>query len=199
MRIPAPIEAGLPEKFSSWRSNQEHAIEVMLTSPNRFTALSAPTGFGKSPAYVAYALLTKKPTCIVTNSKGLQSQLMNDYADCGMVDIRGRSNYPCGLRDDYSCNEGYATRCPFRGSIACPSSQAEMRAKSSMLCVTNYDKWITSSPLREDNWIQHFEQVVFDEGHDAPDAISRAMQFVITSNVEEGFLRCPIPMQIVEL
>ena len=197
-KIPNPREVGLPEKFTAWRDNQLESIRVMITSPHRFTALSAPTGFGKSPAYIAYALLTKKPTCIVTNSKGLQSQLMTDYADCGMVDIRGRSNYPCGLRDDYSCNEGYATRCPFRGSIACPSSQAEMRAAGSMLVVTNYDKWITSSPMREDNWMNHFEQVVFDEGHDAPDAISRAMQFVITCDDVERVLELPYPMQTAE-
>src|ERR1700676_544720 len=114
MKIPTPMECGLNSKFSSWRNNQETMIDVMITSQLLFTALSAPTGSGKSPAYVAYALLSKKPTCFVTNSKGLQSQLMTDFADCGMVDIRGRSNSPFGLRDDYSCNKGYATRCPFR-------------------------------------------------------------------------------------
>jgi Rad3-related DNA helicase len=198
MKIPTPMECGLNEKFSSWRTNQETMVGVMITSQHRFTALSAPTGSGKSPAYVAYALLSKKPTCIVTNSKGLQSQLMTDFSDCGLVDIRGRNNYPCAMRDDYSCNEGYVTRCPFRGSIACPSSQAEMRAAGSMLVVTNYDKWISSSPLREDNWMQHFEQIVFDEGHDAPDAISRAMQFVITCDDVERVLQLPYPMQTSE-
>src|ERR1700684_4387774 len=97
-KMPNPADCGLSDKFSSWRTNQETMIDVMITSPHRFTALSAPTGSGKSPAYVAYALLSKKPTCFVTNSKGLQSQLMNDFASCGMVDIRGRGNYPCGLR-----------------------------------------------------------------------------------------------------
>ncbi len=179
-KIPSPVECGLSEKFSSWRANQEHAIDVMITSPKRVIGLSAPSGFGKSPAYVAYALLSDKPTCIVTNSKGLQSQLMQDYACSGLVDIRGRGNYQCALREDYSCAEGYAARCPYKGTVNCPSSQAEMRAGSSKLVVTNYDKWITSSPMRDDNWMGHFEQVVFDEGHDAPDALARAMQFIIT-------------------
>jgi Rad3-related DNA helicase len=193
-KIPNPDQCGLPEKFTSWRSNQEHAIDVMITSEKRFVSLSAPTGFGKSPAYVAYALLSKKPTCIVTNSKGLQSQLMDDYSACGMVDIRGRGNYQCNLRDDYSCQEGYAARCPYKGTINCPSSQAEMRAASSPLVVTNYDKWISCSHTT-DSWLNHFDQVVLDEGHDAPDALARAMQFVITPDDVEKVLELPYPMR----
>lgn len=197
-KIPSPVECGLSEKFSSWRANQEHAIDVMITSPKRVIGLSAPTGFGKSPAYVAYALLSDKPTCIVTNSRGLQSQLMQDYACSGLVDIRGRGNYQCALREDYSCAEGYAARCPYKGTVNCPSSQAEMRAGSSKLVVTNYDKWITSSPMRDDNWMGHFEQVVFDEGHDAPDALARAMQFIITPDDIEKVLQVPYPMNVTE-
>jgi Rad3-related DNA helicase len=197
-KVPSPTDCGLPTKFSHWRSNQEHSIGVMITSPKRFIALSAPTGFGKSPAYVAYALLSKKPTCVVTNSKGLQTQLMDDYASCGMVDIRGRGNYPCALRDDYSCQEGYAARCPYKGSINCPSSQAEMRAACSPLVVTNYDKWISCSRSQGDTWLDHFEQVVLDEGHDAPDALARAMQFVITPDDIEKVLELPYPMKTSE-
>jgi Rad3-related DNA helicase len=193
MKIPKPVDCGLPAKFTSWRANQEEAISVMITSKNRFTALSAPTGFGKSPAYVAHALLTGTPTCIVTNSKGLQSQLMADYKSVGMVDIRGKANYQCGLRDDYTCQEGHATRCPYKGTVQCPASQAEMRAASSRLVVTNYDKWITSARGREGNWMAHLSQVVFDEGHDAPDAVANAMQFTITSDDIEKTLKTYYP------
>jgi Rad3-related DNA helicase len=198
MKIPTPIECGLSEKFTSWRTNQETMIDVMITqSAKRFVALSAPTGSGKSPAYIAYALLSGRPTCVVTNSKGLQSQLMDDFASCGMVDIRGRSNYQCALRDDYSCSEGYAARCPYKGSINCPSSQAEMRASSSSLVVTNYDKWISCS-RSTDGWLSHFEQIVLDEGHDAPDALARAMQFVITPDDVEKVLELEYPMRTAE-
>ena len=194
-KIPNPVECGLPEKFSTWRANQEHAISVMITSQKRITALSAPTGFGKSPAYVAFAVLTKKPTCIVTNSKGLQDQLMRDYREIGMVDIRGRANYSCSLRDDYSCQEGYTMRCPFRGTVQCPSSQAEIRAMGALLVVTNYDKWMSSSRAT-DPWMRHIEQVVFDEGHDAPDALARNMQFTITTQDIENVLQVDYPLTV---
>ena len=170
-------------------------ISVMITSPKRTVALSAPTGSGKSPAYVAAAILSGKSTCIVTNSKGLQSQLMADFASIGMVDIRGRNNYQCGLRDDYTCQEGYAMRCPYRGTVQCPSSQAEMRATISKLVVTNYAKW-TSCSRSEDGWMKHFEQVIFDEGHDAPDALAAAMQFTLTSNDIEKVLELDYPLTV---
>lgn len=151
----------------------------MGESKSRIIAVSAPTGFGKSPAYVAHAILSGEPTCIVTNSRGLQDQLMRDFKEIGMVDIRGRSNYQCEAREDYTCQEGHATRCPYKGTVGCPSSKAEMQANSSSLVVTNYDKWITSR--RFGQGLTHFTQVIFDEGHDAPDAVAKAMLIEITN------------------
>ena len=192
--IPSPVECGLPDKFDRWRASQAEAIRVMITSEKRVTALSAPTGFGKSPAYVAFALLSKKPTCIVTNSRGLQDQLMRDYQSIGLVDIRGRANYQCEMREDYSCQEGYIARCPYKGSIGCPASQAEIRAATSTLVVTNYDKWTASR--RFGQGLDHFEQVIFDEGHDAPDAVARAMQVTLSSNEIEKDLELDFPMAV---
>ena len=83
VNIPSPTDCGLPEKFSAWRTSQEEAIRVMITSKKRAVAVAAPTGFGKSPTYVAAALLSKLPTCIVTNSRGLQDQLLEDFAEVG--------------------------------------------------------------------------------------------------------------------
>lgn len=453
-KIPSPQDCGLPEKFSSWRASQEQAIDVMLTSQKRVIGLSAPTGFGKSPTYVAYALLSKKPTCIVTNSRGLQDQLMclapdtrvctsdlrwiplsdvrvgrvllafdehrnpnrrlwqgsvvlaietkslpcysirlsdgtgfvssqehpwltgdgsgkrplawkltcemttndyfsrvldiweyepdfdtgylaaafngeghlhqskgthesapngmdvnlsfaqvtnvmlqevkqgltrkgfkftvsndgrskynknhkdcnrlmiggranilkflgqirpsrllskldvdmlgmmnparpvqvesiiylgkretigilttshtfvaegfashnSDYSSIGMVDIRGRSNYRCAMREDFSCREGHASMCPYKGTVGCPSSQAEMRAATSSLVVTNYDKWTSSR--KYGMGMSHFEQVIFDEGHDAPDALARAMQIYLSADDIEKSLELDYPIDV---
>ena len=93
MTIPSPRELGFPEKFDAWRPAQEEAIRVLLASKRRGKALSAPTGFGKTGVVLAYALLTKEPTCIVTDNRGLQDQYMEDGVCLGMVDIRGRRNY----------------------------------------------------------------------------------------------------------
>ena len=191
MKIPSPQSVGLPEKFPKWRSGQEEAIALCLENPKRATVLSAPTGSGKTISYVAAALLSKLPTVIVTESKGLQNQLMQDFSEIGMVDIRGRKNYQCDLKPDYTCEEGHAARCPYKGTIGCPSSQAEMAAASSNLVVTNYAKWCASKKYGQG--MQHFQQVIFDECHSAPHALASAMQVVLNhKEIEEG-LKIPFP------
>lgn len=117
---------------------------------------------------------------------------MCDYKSIGLVDIRGRSNYKCDMRADYTCEEGYASGCPYKATLSCPSVQAEMRAASSNLVVTNYDKWTASR--RFGTGMSHFEQVIFDEGHDAPNAIARAMQINISHTTIEDELQLDYPM-----
>lgn len=177
MRIPSPRDCGLPEKFDSWRPNQEQALHQLLTGTTRGEALGLPTGSGKTAIAVAFAKLTKKPTCYVTDSRGLQDQAMGDFQSVGMVDLRGRNNYACDLRPGLSCQEGYAARCPYRGSVHCASSAAEMRAATSPLVITNYAKW--TSARKFGTGMSHFEQVIFDEGHTAPKALEAAMQVVL--------------------
>lgn len=150
---------------------------LLHRSTKRIKAVCAPTGFGKTAVYVAYALLTARPTCFVTHSRALQDQLMTLFGPIGMVDIRGRRNYRCDLKPDYTCEEGYKSRCPYKGTIGCPSSQAEMRAATSALVVTNYDKWTAAKKYGQG--MNHFTQVVFDEGHEAPSALARTMQVIL--------------------
>ena len=179
---------GLPPKFDKWRGGQEEALHVMITGQTRADIICAPTGFGKSVLPVAYAKLTGLPTCIVTESRGLQDQYLDDFQGIGMVDLRGRRNYKCDMRPDdpeYTCEDGYASQCPYKGTVQCKCSQAEMRAATSNLVVTNYDKWTASR--RFGQGLEHIQQVVFDEFHAAPEALARAMQITLnTKEVEEG-------------
>lgn len=191
MALPTPQECGLPAKFDSWRPNQESMLNVILTSRKRITTLCAPTGSGKSPIAVAAALLSKVPTCIVTESRGLQDQYTREYEEIGMVDLRGRANYPCTLRDDHTCEDGFASRCPYRGTVSCPASQAEMRAAVSSLVVTNYAKWTATKMFG--TGMSHFKQVIFDEAHSAPDALARAMQVTLHHREVEETLRLQFP------
>lgn len=181
MKIPIPEQIGLPPKFTKWRSSQEEAIDLINRSQKRAVVICAPTGFGKSPVAVGSSLLAGEPTAIVTQSKGLQDQYFRDYKSIGMVDLRGRNNYICDLKPDYTCQEGYAARCPYKGTVGCPASQAEMRAATSSLVVTNYAKWTRSKMYGQG--LSHITRVIFDEAHEVPEAIASAMQ--VTLNHKE--------------
>jgi len=193
MKIPSPRALGLPEKFQAWRPIQEEAIRLLLTDRRRVTALAMPTGSGKTACVIAYALISKKPTCYVTHSRGLADQAMEDFAGVGLVDIRGRRNYPCGVSPDWTCEDGYAAKCPYRGKVHCPATQAEMRAAVSSLVVTNYAKWTSARKFGQG--MQHFQQVIFDEGHLCPDALANAMQVTLGARELEEELGIPFPSQ----
>lgn len=194
--IPTPNECGLPDQFTRWRSTQEQALDFLLHCDKRVKALCVPCGGGKSPLVIGHALHSHKPTAIVTFSRALQSQYMELYESCGMVDLRGRSNYPCGAKPgviDYTCEHGYATGCPFKGTHHCPASHAEMRAATSWLVVTNYEKWIHSR--KYGMGLSHIERVVFDEGHESFNALAKAMQVVLSQHEIEEVLKIDFPRQ----
>lgn len=191
MKVPTPQQLGLPEKFDSWRPTQEACLERLMTATQRVKAGQMPTGSGKSPVLVGYAIHTNEPTCIVTRDNGLLKQYMDDFGSIGLVSIMGRGQYQCALKDEWSCEEGHTARCPYEGSIQCPSSQAEMRCATSRLVVTNYSKWIAAK--RFGTGMAHFTQVFFDEGHFAPDALASAMQQELNHKEIELTLEVPFP------
>ena len=191
-RIPNPQEIGLPEKFSSWRTNQAEALSVMITSRKRVVAICAPTGFGKTLCVMGAAIMSGVPTCIVTNSRGLQDQYIEAFSEIGLVDIRGRRNYDCAAKPGCTCEDGHNSQCVFRGTINCPSSQAEMRAAASGLVVTNYAKWCSARKWGQG--MSHFQQVIFDEFHEGPNALAQALQVVLNFREVSEHLKMDFPM-----
>lgn len=118
--------------------------------------------------------------------------MMDDFGSIGMVDIRGRRNYDCDLKPGLTCQEGYAARCPHKGTHRCPSSQAEMLAATSALVVTSYAKWTSARKFGQG--MSHFQQVIFDEGHMGPEALASAMQVVLHQKEIEQTLKLSFPL-----
>src|SRR5271167_4202114 len=93
--------------FSEIRGNQNPALDKLAKwndSPEKFFILEGPTGFGKSPVDIACASHAKttpgygtfqQGAYILTPQKTLAAQYMNDFRDMGLVELKGRSNYPC--------------------------------------------------------------------------------------------------------
>jgi Rad3-related DNA helicase len=192
-----PQRLGLPEKFHTFRPKQEEALDWLSQCSKRVRAICAPTGSGKSILGVADSLRCNKvPTAYVTDSRALQDQVMENFEEIGAVDLRGRANYDCQLKPDdttYTCEHGYHARCPYKGTVHCPASQAEMRAAASWLVVTNYDKWIHARKFSQG--LTHIKRVIFDEGDQGPNALARAMQINLHTKEIEETLGVPFPSQ----
>jgi ATP-dependent DNA helicase DinG len=186
-----PAELGMPEKFTEFRPVQQKALNMLLESEQRFKVLVMPTGSGKSPTYIAYALMNGLRTCVLTSTKPLQDQLLTDFAECGMVDIRGRNNYQCSMSSAISCEQGRAINCPYRRTTNCPyKSQLEL-VKQSRLVTTNYVYWILANQASDS--MGKFDVLILDEGHDTDQEIASAASVEITAKECHSYLNTHWP------
>ena len=172
--LPAPEILGLPARFTSWRKNQADAVWKAVRNEKPVLVSICPTGFGKSLMYVAASRLLGGKTVILTSTKGLQSQLLRDFEEAGMVDVRGKNAYKCveaGGKiscEQAACNHGY--RCPYKRTYSCEYYAAVLRATNSSLVVTNYSFWFYNNAYAEGIGTPNL--LVCDEGHDAPQAVA---------------------------
>ena len=87
--------------FPQKRQRQKHILKKICDAFNsgyRRIILEAPTGFGKSPLAVSFAL-TLGSSYICTSTKELQSQYANDFSYLTVV--KGKSNFPCLVKEDF--------------------------------------------------------------------------------------------------
>lgn len=176
--LPAPADLGLPPKFASWRPGQYHAIEEACQTlsedgEGRMMVVNAPTGAGKSGIAVAAASLLGGRTVVATSTKPLQQQYLNDFTSVGMVDIRGRANYPCHLGNGTTCEEGYDEGCPDSPFAQCAYRGPYLVACGSSLVVTNYAYEIAIHRYGEG--LGPANLLVADESHTAFQEVCSAM------------------------
>ncbi len=178
--LPSPAEFGAPEKFDSWRKHQGETLQKAVDSDKRFVGLCLPTGSGKTLIYMMAAKLAGLRTCVLTSTKALQDQLLEDWAEGGLIDVRGQRNYPCkelvygGRRfregtqtwqqrcDSGPCHYGYS--CDYHPS-GCHYFDAVREAKRSKLVVTNYAFWMAIHKYGEG--MEPFDLLILDEAHHA--------------------------------
>lgn len=207
--FPPPTAFGLPEKFSSWRTEQLLAIDRAVKSKKRFTCHALPTGAGKSIVGVAAAIMAGWRVVYLTSTKGLQKQLTDDFQSIGLKDIRGQGNYSCMLLNetDYSgmcdhgpCHAGFP--CEYRNS-GCYYFDSVKRAKISPLVVSNYAYWIRINRFadtmeegrQKEPPLGKRDLLVMDEVHHAPDELSEAMSFNFSKQETDGILCIPAPWE----
>jgi Rad3-related DNA helicase len=96
--------------FPTVREKQKKVLDMIdsaIKSGYRQIFLEAPTGFGKTPVAITLARYLGS-SHICTATKDLQTQYRRDFPF--IVDVKGRSNFPCIVKEDMgldeSCNYG---------------------------------------------------------------------------------------------
>lgn len=186
-----PIDWGLPAKFTKWRPGQFQSIVASIDSPKRCNAKVKPTGAGKSLECITEHVMCGGRSLVLTMTKGLQDQYLDDFTSIGMVDVRGKQNYKCkqvdsavtagiyGEDEFYSCEEGAESKCPHAKSNACDHWAATQRAKTRDLVISNYHCYMLVHK-HGDGWGK-FDRLILDEAHDAPGAVADVMTVLVTN------------------
>lgn len=174
-----PSELGLPDKFASWRPIQIVAMNACLDNELPISALSLPTGTGKSLVALGLSQVQQARTCVLTSTKGLQEQYIRDSGDLNMVDVRGRQNFPCQHMPGFNCEQGSRRFCESSRTTNCPYFAQYQRACRSPLVVTNYDYFIAINHYSDG--LGTFDLLVLDEGHNAPAHVASSASVSIVS------------------
>ncbi len=178
--IPADFDA--PAKFLSFRKDQVAALERLAGSGKRIDVENLPVGVGKSLVAWSLAKQSALRTVILTGTKGLMDQYINDFRQSGMVEVRGMSNYPCKILDNGrggyvpGCDQGPCLdgeQCVFRDK-GCYYYDAWRLGKEQDIVLTNYDAWFAHGIEAPYN-LGERDLVIADEAHSLAEAVVKAV------------------------
>lgn len=189
----SPRDLSLPPKFQSFYPWQESAILHLAASECRFSLISAPTGVGKSLLSISTALLRGDRVLYLTSTRGLETQIHNDFSGMGLFDIRGHSNYPCastsydedGELSDLSC-EGRRINgeCHYRNKVDI--------ALQRQFVSSNYAHWIMMQRADDPHRLGHFDLLVCDEAHNADSILVSALTVKLYARTVHEYLSLDI-------
>ncbi len=203
---PGPATYQLP--FDAWRPGQLEAINTVMGSPTRVTALALPTGFGKSLVYMGLHAMSMGRTAVCTATRALQDQLTREFAAlAGFAQIKGQSNYICGalqpggeLFHQFGATQTtYVDQAPChlgvdcsRKAAGCGYFDAVRSAQHAEILVANYAWWLTLP--NQPQIIVRPDRLVLDEAHDAPDALADALGATLSQELVPRVLGEKLPL-----
>ena len=102
------------------------AVQQKLKSGYRKIVLSAPTGTGKSAVAMTLAK-SYENSFVVTSSKNLQDQYINDFEM--LVPVKGKSNFPCFKSMEQNGIDLQEYDVAMRQGLSCEKGECEERTK----------------------------------------------------------------------
>ena len=146
------------------RDTLENIIEY-FNDGKRLVMLNAPTGFGKTLCHWSIAMGCES-AYYVTGNLSLQDQIIkDDFLE--VSDIRGRSNYKCGMVDA-NCSEGLCQlKKKFKCAELCSYNIAKQEAMDARIMLSNLMYFV----LEGGNSFKKRELLVIDEGHNLPEQL----------------------------
>jgi ATP-dependent DNA helicase DinG len=154
-----------------FREHQEEAIKFIIESDKRFVFLEAPTGSGKSLIAMCSGMAMGGVTYAV-HSKILQTQITQDFPEA--QSLFGRSNYPCLVNEELTCDECFHTRqTPCSEKHSCYYEVQKNLVLASQLQILNYDYL-----LSEINYVGRFSDSAFNIIDEADNLENTLVNFV---------------------
>ena len=157
---------------------------------------------GKSAIYMGVAGLLGGRTLILTMTKPLQRQLMDDFESMGMKVLQGQNNYPCRYFEDrgndkrkLTCDEGPCRAgidCQLRAR-GCDYYDAVRVAAKADIVVENYVHWMTLNRFSEPDTLGKFDNLILDEAHEANNALADFVRVVLDRHEFRRLLNLDLP------
>jgi len=147
--------------FPTIREAQSKSLDAIVESARagkKFTLIEAPTGVGKSGLLIAAASWAKTRPCgpgmrsgayILSTQKTLTAQYMRDFAEMGLLELRGRGNYQCATHETDCASAAVfqgddpEENCAKRG--VCGYANAKKLFMASEIGVTNFSYYLTET------------------------------------------------------
>jgi Rad3-related DNA helicase len=173
--------------FAEVRGNQGPTLDKLAKwnqSSEKFFILEGPTGFGKSPVDICEASYAKtmpsygqyQPGAyILTPQKTLAEQYMRDFSSMGLVELKGRSNYPCSkwtqiTGEPVDCEVGAALdESEEEKCGCCPYRIDKDIFMSKPFGTTNFAYYLNET--NHAGQLQNRNMLILDEGHNTEDQI----------------------------
>lgn len=197
--------------FDRVREQQVHAIDEIIqhfASGNRFFALEAGTGVGKSAIGITVArfMATITPddgyepgAYFLTTQKLLQDQYIKDFSKIGLTSIKSSNNYTCKYKKVNNCSEsldeikaldqenGFWKSCTFH----CNYKQEKQAFNESKLGVTNFSYMLTDSNYG--GKVKPRQLLIIDEAHNVETELSKFIEVVVSEKFCKDVLKLEFP------